>query len=221
MKKLVRLTESDLHRIIKGSVKRILKEAVRDRGEREMMFDPIGYRNKNYPKGKEGDNAFSWDKHDMLSNKSNPENIDNAFKRLSGREGEIDWLRNGRKAKEDWLSGKMIPKNKPFPIISDNEGEIEGFEMPMYCYAHGELESDMGYDLFLMPTKILNKISDGTADKYGCQIKIGSYACTYNGKPCTIYSGLHDEVMRRALCCYNDDEEAKEQIADYLNIIPN
>ena len=52
MKKLIRLTESDLHNIVKESVNRILKE--------EGLDDFESFYRLDFPKGKQGDIDYSW-----------------------------------------------------------------------------------------------------------------------------------------------------------------
>ena len=49
-KKLIRLTESDLHKIVNESVNKILKEGIASKGMRKQMFD------KAYPKENDGNN---------------------------------------------------------------------------------------------------------------------------------------------------------------------
>ena len=70
MKKIVRLTESDLHRIIKDSVKRILGEDVlgnnwhenEDERENKVLnnYEPFQNQIEKYKKDSELDNQHDW-----------------------------------------------------------------------------------------------------------------------------------------------------------------
>ena len=70
MKKIVRLTESDLHRIIKDSVKRILREDVlgnnwhenEDERENKVLnnYEPFQNQIENYKEDSELNNQYDW-----------------------------------------------------------------------------------------------------------------------------------------------------------------
>ena len=76
---------------------------------------------------------------------------------------------------------------------------------PVFCYAHGELESDMGFDVFSIDSSFdVNMIDDHIARK-------GAYKCIYKGKPCTL-DIFTQRGMQFGLCYYDDDIEAKEYV---------
>lgn len=76
---------------------------------------------------------------------------------------------------------------------------------PSFCYAHGDLESDMRFDIFT----IENTFDVNMADDHFA--KLGKYKCIYKGKPCTLEVFIQ-RGMPFGLCYYDDDTEAKAYV---------
>ena len=113
MKKLVRLTESDLHRIVKKSVKRELKEGFEDydvfmHNYNDAMSDYYADDPRDYyPDGKEGDIEYSWDEF-AYENGNTPK----ATKYRQGLMNDMQFNRNLKKywTKRDNERGKELMK---------------------------------------------------------------------------------------------------------------
>ena len=116
MKQVIRLTESDLHRMIKESVKQVLKETSL------YTDDPYHYNEyydedprEEYPNGKQGDIDYSWDEFD-IKNGNMPFQKDNQhyFMNLQAKAKNIrdNWtakeLQRAEKQKQRYLGGKNI-----------------------------------------------------------------------------------------------------------------
>ena len=76
---------------------------------------------------------------------------------------------------------------------------------PSFCYAHGNLESDMHFDVFT----IESSFDVNMADEHFA--KLGKYKCIYKGKYCTLEVFIQ-RGMPFGLCYYDDDIEAKEYV---------
>lgn len=92
-----------------------------------------------------------------------------------------------------------------YQIYGDYDTTPKDTIRPVFCYAHGELESDMGFDVFSIEgTFETNMIDDHIARK-------GVYKCIYKGKPCTL-DIFTQRGMQFGLCYYDDDIDAKEYV---------
>lgn len=114
--------------------------------------------------------------------------------------------------KYEFANGKWGLKGDGYTIFHEDDAP-KGSIRPPYCYAHGQLEDDLGFDIFSL---------DGSAkkdmlNKYS--MKIGNYKCNFNGKPCTLYVGYSKNggpSSPTGLACYDDDEEAINYIKGQL-----
>lgn len=103
------------------------------------------------------------------------------------------------------------PQDLGYTIYSDNEKGGNNTIRPSFCYAHGTLEDDLGSDIFAIDSSF----NENMAGEYS--IKPGQYKCNFNGKPCTLYVGGKRRGLD-GLVCYDDDQEAKEYIKQYINV---
>jgi len=105
---------------------------------------------------------------------------------------------------------KQEPKQKAYVIFGDYD-ETQGVPTvrPAFCYADGELEMDMNFDVFSIEKRFEENLYNTTGF-----VKPGKYSCEYKGKPCTFYvwysKYMHGETS--GLVCYDTDEKSKEYI---------
>jgi hypothetical protein len=114
----------------------------------------------------------------------------------------------------DYVDGKWVLDGKVFDIFSEDNAP-EGSVRPPFCYAHGQLEDDLGFDLFLLDKKI-KKVMPSNKN-----MMTGVYKCRYNGKPCSLYVGYSKNGgpnIPTGLACYDDDEDAKKYIVQQLDL---
>lgn len=114
----------------------------------------------------------------------------------------------------DYVDGKWVLDGKIFDIFSEDNAP-EGSVRPPFCYAHGQLEDDLGFDLFLLDKKI-KKVMPSNKN-----MMTGVYKCRYNGKPCSLYVGYSKNGgpnIPTGLACYDDDEDAKKYIVQELDL---
>jgi hypothetical protein len=150
----------------------------------------IGFDKKYTKRDAVEPNMDKWD-YMQARNKGNQEILDYV-------NGEYEYS-NGK-----WTKGG-------FSIFGDDEEtDVKTYRLP-FCYAHGQLEDELGFDIF--KTDIVGKKKIMSKD--GMDLKIGTYKCNYNGKPCTLYVGWNKSNGPRTIgfCCYNDDENA----INYIN----
>ena len=101
---------------------------------------------------------------------------------------------------------------KIIPATEKYEG-IENVYRISFCYLHGQLQDDVGYDIF----GFLDFIREFEKDKDGSHyiepgvLEDGMYPCEFEGKPCTFFYWNSDGGRygrHRGLVVYDDDEGA-------------
>ena len=94
-----------------------------------------------------------------------------------------------------------MTKEEVFKIYHIDE-EVENTFHPRSLYAHGELETEMRYDLLRISDSFKKHINE---DGY---TKVGEYKCTWRGCPCILivrpeFPGA--KTCTLGLCCYESD----------------
>jgi hypothetical protein len=85
----------------------------------------------------------------------------------------------------------------------ENNSSIEEIKNMPYCYLHGQLENEIGFDLFGISNHPQNWDFDNTNT-----IPKGIYEGTYNAKDCVLYLWQSKMFGLRGLCVYKDDIDA-------------
>jgi len=103
---------------------------------------------------------------------------------------------------------KIIPATKKY----DN---VEGVRRISYCYLHGQLQDDAGYDIFGFldfPAEIKKDELNGERYIDAEMIKEGIYPCEFERKPCTFFYWLEPSRPggHGGLVVYDDDIESYE-----------
>jgi hypothetical protein len=177
--KTIRLTESNLHKIIKESVKQILRE-------NNILNEAYGI---------DIDDTLAWvqKKRPDLSPSAQYKFAQNIIKKRS---------------RDSQLSTSSIKPNG-YLIFGDNDTpNIPVMRIP-FCYGHGRLEDDWGFDIF----SIEKRFEKNMISKY--EAKTGTYNCVYNGKPCILEIWLSKDLHKPSgLCYYADDYDAKQYVED-------
>lgn len=105
---------------------------------------------------------------------------------------------------------KIIPNTEEF--------DAEVAHRISYCYLHGKIQDDAGYDCFGFQnfikdlSRVEGYIQPGT-------IEDGIYECEFKDKPCTFFYWNSNDTMgrHRGLVVYNDDTEAYNYAKDCYN----
>jgi len=76
-----------------------------------------------------------------------------------------------------------------------------------FCYLHGKLEEDAGYDIFGVINPLLK--TEKHTNYVISEMEDGAYPCTFEGKDCTFFfwNDKNNPERHRGLVVYNDDEE--------------
>ena len=99
-----------------------------------------------------------------------------------------------------------IERREPVYLIwGDYDRSPKDAIRPPFCYAHGELENDMNFDIF----SIDKSFQSNMLDEY--QVKFGTYKCMYKDKLCT-FEVFFQGGRSFGLCYYDDDLDAKAYV---------
>ncbi len=110
---------------------------------------------------------------------------------------------------------KIIPETKKYE-------DVKRIRRISYCYLHGNLQNDAGYDIF----GFLDFIADVPVDKIDGEyyiepgiIEDGIYPCEFEGKACTFFYWNNKQRPggHGGLVVYNDDKDAYEEAKECYN----